>query len=138
TRRERPAIAVSLAGVLVAAFAVVVGAARGGILGSVGEAWFGCPPRTGTAIASQLGDTLGPLVAVAALGGLVELGRHRLAGIAIDLRAGGVGPVTLGLAALCSAFGIARLAGSIRIASGQAIVAATCGVLMLLPMLTWR
>ena len=91
------------------------------------------------ALARELADALGPLLAVAALAGLALVARARVdvvacvaAALLADLHAGAVTAPTLGLAALCAGFAIARLAGTIRLASGQAIVAATCGALLLL------
>ncbi|HEX7838414.1 MAG TPA: hypothetical protein VF469_13155, partial [Kofleriaceae bacterium] len=53
--------------------------------------------------------------------------------ILVDLRAASVGPATLGLAAVLAGLAIGRLAAMIRIASGQAIVGATLGLLVLAP-----
>ncbi|MEO7734353.1 MAG: hypothetical protein ABIY55_25575, partial [Kofleriaceae bacterium] len=53
-----------------------------------------------------------------------------------DLRAGALGPATIGLAALLAGLAIVRLAAMIRVPSGQAIAAATIGVLMIVPP-TW-
>src|SRR5262249_43551451 len=122
-------IALPIAGAVFALIALILGAPAAG--------------HPDSSLAARLGDALGPLVGVAALAGCGELVRRRyaqLAGLAcvasallIDLRAGTVDAITLGLAALCCALGVARLAGSIRIASGQAIAAAACGWLLLLP-----
>lgn len=86
-----------------------------------------------------LGDAVGPLLAVAALAGCAVAMRARVdivacvvAALLADLHAGAVGPPTLGLAALCAGLAVARFAATIRLAAGQAIVAATCGALLLL------
>lgn len=139
TRRERWAIALPIVGAVLVASAIVLGM-HGGALA---DRWFGPMAPRSVSLAARLGDSLGPLIAVAALAGAVELVRRRHAEIAVlacitgallvDLRTSAVEPITLGSAALCCALGVARLAGSIRIASGQAIVAATCGWLLLLP-----
>jgi hypothetical protein len=143
TRRERWAFVLPVICGLVALLAIAAGCARTGTLASLGDRWFGTAPDPDNSLAMHLGDALGPVIATAALGGVAQLGRHRIAGVAIaacvtgamlvDLRAGHVEPVTLGLAALASALGIARLAGMIRIGSGQVISAATCGLVLLLP-----
>jgi len=112
-----------------------------GGLACLGVLLYAGPPASPdpAALARALGDALGPLLAVAALGGLVLIARARADVVACvaavllaDVHAGAVTAPTLGLAALCAGVGIARFAGTIRLASGQAIVAATCGALLLL------
>lgn len=144
-RRPRWAIAVPIAGGLAVLLAVIAGAADGGVLGSLGELWYGEPAHALAPAPSLglLGEALGPLVAVAALAGLAMIVRVRLANLAIaacvlgallvDLRAGAPGPLTLGLAALCSGLAVCRLAAMIRLPAGQAIAGITCGALLLLP-----
>jgi hypothetical protein len=135
-----------LAGVLAALLAILAGTAGEGVFAALGARWYGQPaaaiaPARSLAL---LGDALGPLVAVAALGGLALLvraiGAASLAVLAcvagallVDLRAGAPGPMTSGLAALCAGLAVGRFAGTIRIASGQAIVATTCAALLLAP-----
>jgi hypothetical protein len=51
----------------------------------------------------------------------------------VDLRAGAIGPLTLGLAALAAGLGAARFAGQIRLPAGQALAGALVGLLLLLP-----
>lgn len=138
-------IAVPIAGGLVVVLAIVAGAAHGGALATLGARWYGTPVRSITAASSieLLGGALGPLAAVAALAGLVMLVRAQLANLAIgacvlgallvDLRAGATGPTTLGLAGLCAGLAVGRLAGMIRIPSGQTLTAAACAVMLLLP-----
>lgn len=147
--KQRWRIAIPIAGVCGVVLAVIAGAADGGALGALGERWFGHahPTSSGNALA-LLGDALGPLVVVGALAGLGALARVHLASLAIiacacgvllvDLRAGIPPATTLGLAAVLVGAGIGRLAGMVRIPSGQAVVAATCGVLLLLPMIIAR
>jgi len=145
-QRPRWIVAVPIAGAVVTLLAIVSGPARGGVFGALGNAWYGHAHRISpSALASALGAALGPLVAVAALAGLALVARaiHRgaLAELAIlgcaggallvDLRAGSIGPTTLGLAALVSGLAVGRLAGMIRIPSGQAVVGTACGALLL-------
>jgi hypothetical protein len=142
--RPRWAVAVPLAGVL----AIVLAALAGTVWPAFGLRWFGTVAQPGSAarVAAIAGATLGPLTAVAALAGLGDLGRARLAELAlgaaiagailVDLRAGAVGPATIGLAALLAGLAIVRLAAMIRLPSGQAIAAATIGVLVIIPP-TW-
>ncbi len=149
SNKQRWRIAIPIAGVCGVVLAVIAGAADGGALGALGERWFGHahPTSSGNALA-LLGDALGPLVVVGALAGLGVLARVHLASLAIvacacgvllvDLRAGIPPATTLGLAAVLAGAGIGRLAGMVRIRSGQAVVAATCGVLLLLPMIMAR
>ncbi|MEJ7695904.1 MAG: hypothetical protein WKF78_04585 [Candidatus Limnocylindrales bacterium] len=115
--------------------------------GTLAHAWYGEPARVMSmaALAHVLGEALGPLVAVTALAGLALVTRalHRgaLAELAIvacsfgsllvDLRAGSIGPATLGLAALATGLAVTRFATMIRMPSGQAVLGATCGLLLL-------
>ena len=117
------------------------------IAGALGVSWYGAPahPISAAALAPAGATAVGPLVAVAALAGLAlvirALHRGALAELAIlactvgallgDLRAGSVGPMSLGLASLTAGLAVARLAAMIRIPSGQAVVGATCGMLLL-------
>lgn len=138
-------IAVPIAGAILVVIAIIAGTARGGSFGSFGQSWFG--PRLAEAqpvdALARLADALGPIAVVAAIGGLAVLARVHLASLAVfscafgavlvDLRAGAPGASTVGLAALCAGVGITRLAGTIRIRSGQAITAAMCGAILLVP-----
>jgi hypothetical protein len=136
-------IAVPILGACAVVLAVVAGVAEGGALGSLGEHWFRQPRAADHQTLSRVGDALGPLVTVAAIAGLATLARVHLASLAIvacaigtllvDLRAGTPTAATLGLAALCAGAGIGRLAGMIRLPSGQAIAAATFGFVLLAP-----
>jgi len=146
-RAPRWAIAVPAAGALLATLAALAGTVWPGL----GAAWFGTAahPVAPIALATTAADVLGPLTAVAALAGLgglvaaVASGRMRHGEIAlaaaiagallVDLRAGAVGAATVGLAALLAGLAIGRLAAMIRIAAGQAIVAATLGALLIAP-----
>ncbi len=138
-------IAVPIAGAVLVVLAIITGTARDGALGSLAVSWYGPRGRDASAGASlfSLGDALGPLLVVAAGAGTITLARVHLASLAIvacaigavlvDLRTGATGAFTVGLAALCAGAGIARFAGMIRLRSGQAITAATCGVMLLVP-----
>lgn len=147
--RPRWVLAAPLAGALVAALAAAAWLAP---LGGLAHRWFGthAHPISPSHLAALAGAALGPITAVAALGGLVALARPRarlghgrsaelavaacIAGALLsDLRAGAVGPLTLGLAALSAGLAAARFAGQIRPASGQALAGATAGLLLLLP-----
>jgi hypothetical protein len=147
TRPPRWTIVPVIAGLLAALLAIAAGTAESGALASLGARWYGGTPDPIPLERSLalLGDALGPMLAVAALGGLIVAARVRvgraslavlacaLGGLLVDLRSGAPGATTWGLAALCSGLAIGRLAAMIRIASGQAIVAATCGMLLLAP-----
>ncbi len=138
-------IAVPVAGAVLIILAIIAGTARGGSFASLGQSWFG--PRLMDAspleALTRLADALGPLAVVAVVGGLAVLARVHLASLAVftcaigavlvDLRTGAPGAATLGLAAVCAGAGITRLAGTIRIRSGQAITAAMCGAILLVP-----
>jgi len=112
-----------------------------GVLACAAVVLYAGPPAhvDAPALARELADSLGPLLAVAALAGCALVGRARvdlvacvLAVLLGDVHAGSVGPATLGLAALCAGLAIARFAATIRLGAGQAIVAATCNALLLL------
>src|SRR5205807_2083528 len=89
----------------------------------------GSPPAAvaPAALAALVGQTLGPITAVAALAGLACLPRARYAELAlvaaaggaalVDARAGAVGPATIGLAAVFSGLAVARFAAVIRLPS---------------------
>jgi hypothetical protein len=95
-----------------------------------------------TAYAALVASALGPLMATAALGGLVVIARARHAEVAlavsivlacaIGLRAGVVTPPIVALAALTSGLAVGRFAALIRLAPGQAFAGVTCGALLLL------
>jgi hypothetical protein len=145
--RPRWIVAVPIAGALVTVVAIAAGLARGGMFGALAVSWYGTPahPISAAALAPAGVIALGPLVAVAALAGLAlvirALHRGALSELAIlactfgallaDLRAGSVGPMSLGIASLAAGLAVARFAAMIRIPSGQAVVGATCGMLLL-------
>lgn len=143
TSRQHPRWGLGV--LVVGALAIVLALLAGTVWPALGAWWFGAGahPVSVTALAGLAGATLGPLTAVAALGGLAALARPRhaelglaaaLAGaILADLRAGAFGPTSIGLAALLSGLAIGRLAAMIRIPSGQAIAGATIGALVILP-----
>lgn len=135
-------VAVPIAGAILVVVAVIAGASHDSALG---RSWFG--PRLAEAAPldalTRLADALGPIMVVAVVGGLAVLARVHLASLAVlacavgailvDLRTGAPSSTTLGLAALCAGAAIARFAGVIRIRSGQAITAAMCGAILLVP-----
>ncbi|HWO19320.1 MAG TPA: hypothetical protein VNO30_11110 [Kofleriaceae bacterium] len=151
--RPRWLVAVPLVGALAVVLALGIGLTHG----SFAALWFGeaaqpsAPGAPGSPLwlAARAADALGPIAAIAALGGLAALARpprggrlylpELAAGACIagaflaDLRAGAIGPLTLGLGALAAGLGAARFAGQIRLPAGQAITAATVGLLLLLP-----
>ncbi len=136
-------IAVPVAGAILVVLAIVAGTARDGSFASLASTWYGPRVRDAAPAAALtlLADALGPLLVVAAVGGLATLARVHLASLAVlacaigavlvELRTGAPSASTLGLAALCAGAGISRLAGMIRLRSGQAITAAACGALLL-------
>ncbi|HSK00443.1 MAG TPA: hypothetical protein VK932_04345, partial [Kofleriaceae bacterium] len=142
-------LAMPLAGAAVVALAIVTGAASPG---RFAELWFGATARpiSPSALAALAAAALGPIAALAALGGIFALARPRarpprdrqpelaaaacIAGaLLVDLRAGAIGPLTLGLGALAAALGAARFAGQIRLPAGQALTGAVVGLMLLLP-----
>ena len=135
----------AIVGGLVAVLAIVAGVADDGALATLGVRWYGGSPHAVTAGGSLglLADAVGPLLGVAAVAGFAIVARGNRASVAIagclagsllvDLRAAAPGPTTLGLAALCGAIAVGRFAGTIRIASGQTIVGATCAVMLVVP-----
>jgi hypothetical protein len=137
--RPPAVIAIPFVAVVGVVLAIAAGSSREGALADLGTLWYGtapAPAALGPSLA-RLGDTLGPLIAVAAIAGAALLVRN-LAVVAcvagamlVDVRAGVPGATTLGLAALASGIAVARLGATIRIASGQAIVTATCAAILL-------
>lgn len=139
-RRPRWLIAIPIAGVLALAALALAATAWP----TLGARWLGAPhPIAPRALAVLTADVLGPILSVAALAGLAALARPRypLVGLTactagaiwLDLRTGSLGYATLGLAALLAALATVRLAGMIRIPSGQAITAAMIGGLAISP-----
>ncbi len=141
-QRPRWVIAAPILGAI-ATIVAVVALARTTHLGTL---WSGRAPHAiaPVALLARLPDALDPFVAVAALAGLVAIaGRGRytqlalgasiVGALATDLRAGAVGPATIGVAALFAGLAVARLAAMIRIPSGQAVVAATVGLIAIAP-----
>ncbi|MCX5745354.1 MAG: hypothetical protein NT062_22990 [Proteobacteria bacterium] len=145
-KRPRWVVGVPIVGAIATLIAIVACASHGG---GLGEAWAGrhAAPRALRALASGHLDALGPFVVVGAAAGLATLvarGRYVQAALVVaivgallgDLRAGAIGAPTIALATLFCALAIGRLAASIRLPSGQAIVAATIGLIVVLPP-TW-
>jgi hypothetical protein len=142
--RPRWAIAIPIAGGLAVMLAVITYNATEGSLGALGLRWFGpANPISAPVLASNLGNALGPLTAVAAIAGLALIAKLRLAEVAIaacalgalfvDLRAGTTGAATLGIAGLAAALAIGRFAQTIRLPQIQAVAGATVAMMMLLP-----
>ncbi|HET9623251.1 MAG TPA: hypothetical protein VFP84_17880 [Kofleriaceae bacterium] len=133
----------ALAAPLVGAFLILFAALAGTTWHGLGAVWFAraAHPTALAGIAGHAGEVLGPLTAVAALAGLSALTRPRYAEIAlaaciagcalVDVRAGALGPASIGLAALLAGLALGRLAALIRVPSGQAITGAAFGVLVM-------
>lgn len=143
--RPRWAIAVPIAGGLLALLAVFACVAQGGALASLGTTWTG-HARHPVGLAHLIREgaqVIGPVTAVAALAGLVVLVRPRHAELAIavsiagallvGMRTGSVGASLIALSAMIAGLAVGRFAGSIRLGAGQALAGATAGVLLLLP-----
>lgn len=144
---QRPswAIAVPIAGTVIGLVALFACFAHGGMLGALGDRWTGGHAASIKAVtfATLVGTVLGPMTAVAALAGLSVLARRRHAEVAIaacivgavlvSARNGMVGAPLIAVACLSAGLAVGRLAGLIRLASGQAVVGATAGVLLLVP-----
>ncbi len=143
--RPRWAIAVPITGVLLAVLALIACLAHGGTLGRLADHWIGHPADSiGLAgLVARGAQTIGPVIAVAALAGLSVLVRPRHAEIAVavcivgalfvGMRTGGAGPSLIALGSLTAGLAVGRFAGTIRIGAGQAIMGATAGVLLLVP-----
>lgn len=143
--RPRWAIAVPIVGVLLAVLGVIACVAHGGAFATLGDRWTGHAAQSiGLAgLVARGAETIGPLTAVAALGGLAVLSRPRHAEVAVavciagallvGMRTGGAGPSLIALAALTSGLAVGRFAGMIRPGAGQALAGATAGVLLLVP-----
>jgi hypothetical protein len=138
-QRPRWIVAVPIAGGIACLVAVL---ACAGPLGALGDAWTGtrAHPIGPGPLAGRLADALGPICAVAALAGLVQVRTARIAlaaslvgALLVDLRAGGVGVATISLAALSAGLAVARLAAMIRLPTGQAFTGGLAGVVLLLP-----
>ena len=127
------------------AFAVPIASALAALV-RIGVYW--TEPQHGIAIgeyATLVAAALGPLLATVAFGGLFTLARPRHAEIAlaasvilacvIGVRSGAVAPPLVALAALSAGLAIGRFAAQVRLASGQAFVGATAGLLLLVAIL---
>lgn len=144
-QRPRWAVAVPILGALALVLAAISCVADHGSLAALATAWTGAPraPRGLPGLLELAAATLGPLTAVAALGGLPSLARWRHAELAVaatvlgaalvSARAGAVDPSLLFVAATTAGLAVGRLAGMIRLATGQAFAGAMLGVLLLLP-----
>jgi hypothetical protein len=123
------------------AFAIPIATALAAII-RLGVYWTDAAAIAPVTYAVMLASALGPLMATAAIGGLVVLVRARHAEVAlaasivlacvIGSRAGIITPPLVALAALSSGLAIGRFAAQIRFPSGQAFAGATAGALLLL------
>ena len=144
-QRPRWAIGVPIVGALALLLAAISGLVAHGSLAALGEAWCGAArsPRGLPGLLELTAGTLGPITAVTALAGLPFLLRLRHAEVAVgtivlgallvSVRTGAVDPSLVGIAALLTGLAVGRLAGMIRLASGQALAGATIGALVLVP-----
>lgn len=142
-QRPRWAIAVPIVGALALVLAVIACLATHGSLARLGDAWTASPraPIAPHVFAEHLALALGPLAAVAAICGLPVLARPRhaevavaaiaICSLAVSVRAGAIDPAVVGISSLCAGFAVGRLAGTIRLPTGQAFVGATIALLML-------
>lgn len=142
-QRPRWAPAVPIIGALAAVLAAIACIADHGSLAALGDAWCGSPRAVHdtAALAERTALTLGPLAAVAAIAGLPVLARLRHAEVSViaivagslivSVRGGAPDPSLLGVAALAAGLAVGRLAGMIRIASGQACAGAAIAALVL-------
>jgi hypothetical protein len=144
--RPRGSIALPILGVLATALAILAGALP------MHDLWRVWAARSGGLhqldVVAQLGDIVGPIVAVAAVAGLATItsrGNYAIAtvsaivvgSIAVDLVTGSVGVASLACAAFGAGLGIARLTAMLRWPAGQAAVGAAAGFMMLVaPALT--
>ena len=131
--RPRWAIALPIAGGVVAALAIVAACAHGGALARLDHAWSGHVLRLG---APAIADRLGPLTAVAALAGLALCavrGRFAAAAtlgtLAFAVQTAG-GPALPILAGLGAGVALGRLALLVRLPVGQAFVGAAAGFML--------
>lgn len=143
--RPRWAIAVPIAGGLLALLAVLACLSRSGSLLALGTSWCGLPPHplSFTSLARLGAQTIGPVTAVAALAGIVVLVRTRYAELAailcgvgallVAMRTGVVGAAPIAIASLSAGLAVGRFAGTIRLPAGQAVAGATASLLLLVP-----
>ena len=141
--RPRGALALPILGLLACVTAAVSAIVPSTMLHELWTAWTqrDAAVHSPLAVIVQLGDVLGPITAVAALGGLgVCATRGRLAVVSVasitvgalasDLALGSVGAGLPAIAALGAGVAIARLTAMIRWPAGQAFVGATAGFMM--------
>jgi hypothetical protein len=123
----------------VAGIVMVVVAALAAIdVPSLWRVWAGHDAARGLAVTiGAIGDSLGAIVSVAALAGLVLLPRRGVVVIAlavtaiiVDARTGHLGGATVGIAALAAGVAVSRLAAMIRVPVGQAFAGATAGFIV--------
>jgi len=131
--RPRWVIALPIAGVLVAALAVVAAVAHGGALARLDHAWSGHAPRVALV---AVADRLGPLEVVAALAGLALCalrGRFAAAatlGVLVFAAQPAGGPALPIIAGLGAGVALGRLALLVRLPIGQAFVGAAAGFVL--------
>lgn len=142
-QRPRWAIAVPIAAALAVVVAAAACLATHGSLARLADAWSASPraPIDAAVFAEHLVLAVGPIAAVAALCGLPALARWRhaevsaaataLTSLAISIRAGAIDPSMIGVSALCAGLAVGRLAGTIRLPTGQAFAGATIALLVL-------
>ena len=143
--RPRWAIAVPVLGGLLAVLAVIACLAHGGAFAALANRWtgFAADPIGLGQLVGRGAQVIGPMIAVAALAGLIVLVRTRHAELAVavsiagallvGMRTGGSGPSLIALAALTAGLAVGRFAGAIRRPAGQALAGATASVLLLVP-----
>jgi hypothetical protein len=142
--RSRGAIVVPIVGALATVVALAAALTREGVFAELWVRWAG---RTGDAdaivLGERLGDTLGPLAAVAAVAGIgVCTTRGRFAAAAIvaslvgslatDLACGTLGVATLALASVTTGVAIGRLAATLHWQLAQPFVGAVAGCVIVI------
>ncbi len=143
--RPRWAIVVPIAGVLIAVLALIACLAHGGTFARLADHWTGhAADSIGLAgLVARGAQTIGPVIAFAALAGLFVLVRPRHAEVAVavciagallvGMRSGGAGASLIALGSLTAGLAVGRFAGAIRLGAGQAIMGTAAAVLLLLP-----
>ena len=142
-QRPRWAIAVPILGALALVLAAIACIATQGSLARLADAWSASPraPIAAPLFAEHVALAVGPIAAVAALCGLPALVRWRhaevsaaailVAAFLVSFRAGAIYPSIIGGSALCAGLAVGRLAGTIRLPTGQAFAGATVALLVL-------
>lgn len=140
--RPRWAVAVPAIGALATVLALTTALTRGGVFAELWMQWAGRAGHAGpVALLEQLGDTLGPLAAVAGLAGVgVCITRGRFAAAAMiaaligalasDLACGAIGAATPTIAAVATGIAVGRLAATIEWPLAQPFVGAAAGFMI--------